>query len=476
MRANENPIRNMDLAGAEGCPERATSKEFRILVVDDDESARAFLRSVLSAEGYSCAMAADVESAESILRQGPVHLALIDLYLGTANGLNVLDLIKVLQPECACVIMTAHATVETAARSVAGGAVEYLGKPLMIDELLSLVQKVEAGRRSSVKSDERKESQPASSIIGRSPKMLEVYRAIARVAPASASVLIVGASGTGKELVARAIHAHSTRASMPFVPVNCGAFAENILESELFGHERGAFTGANNSRAGLFEAANGGTLFLDEISETKPSFQVNLLRALQEQQIRRIGSNKQVQVDVRILAATNRDLGTLIRSGSFREDLYYRLSVVTIQLPTLEERREDISLLVHYFLKASNQRNKRNVQITDEALDLLTHLPWPGNVRELENLIERLTIFCASGEIGLADIERERKSGSSLTQNAVSEKTVATLEEVERQHIVRVLQEANGNKSKAARALGIERKTLYDKARRMGIDLHLDKP
>jgi DNA-binding NtrC family response regulator len=351
-----------------------------------------------------------------------------------------------------------------------------LGKPLTIDELLSLVRKVEASRRASVESDEPKESQPASSIIGRSPKMLEVYRAVARVAPASASVLIVGSSGTGKELVARAIHAHSNRASMPFVPVNCGAFAENILESELFGHERGAFTGANNSRAGLFEAANGGTLFLDEISETKPSFQVNLLRAVQEQQIRRIGSNKQVQVDVRILAATNRDLGTLIRSGSFREDLYYRLSVVTIQLPTLEERREDISLLVHHFLKASNQRNKRNVLITAEALALLTHLPWPGNVRELENLVERLTIFCASGEIGLADIERERKSGSSLTQNAVSEKTAATLEEVERQHIVRVLREANGNKSKAARALGIERKTLYDKARRMGIDLHLDKP
>ncbi len=476
MTANGNPIRNMNLVGADASLAGATSKEFRILVVDDDESARAFLRSVLSAEGYSCAMAADVESAESILRQGPVHLALIDLYLGTANGLNVLDLIKVLQPECACVIMTAHATVETAARSVAGGAVEYLGKPLMIDELLSLVRKVEASRRASVESDEKKESQPASSIIGRSPKMLEVYRAVARVAPASASVLIVGASGTGKELVARAIHAHSNRSSMPFVPVNCGAFAENILESELFGHERGAFTGANNSRAGLFEAANGGTLFLDEISETKPSFQVNLLRAVQEQQIRRIGSNKQVQVDVRILAATNRDLGTLIRSGSFREDLYYRLSVVTIQLPTLEERREDISLLVHHFLKASNQRNKRNVLITAEALDLLTHLPWPGNVRELENLVERLTIFCASGEIGLADIERERKSGSSLTQNAVSEKTAATLEEVERQHIVRVLREANGNKSKAARALGIERKTLYDKARRMGIDLHLDKP
>lgn len=476
MRAIGTPIRNMDLTSAEGSPERATFDEFRILVVDDDESARAFLRSVLTAEGYSCAMAHDVASAENILRQDPIHLALIDLYLGTANGLNVLDLIKVLQPQCACVIMTAHATVETAARSVAGGAVEYLGKPLMIDELLALVRRLEAGRRLSVKSDEAEQSLPASSIIGRSPKMLEVYRAIARVAPTGVSVLITGASGTGKELVARAIHAHSARASMPFVPVNCGAFAENILESELFGHERGAFTGANTSRAGLFEAANGGTLFLDEISETKTSFQVNLLRAVQEQQIRRIGSNKQVQVDVRILAATNRDLGTLIRSGGFREDLYYRLSVVTIQLPTLEERPEDIPLLAHHFLKASNQRNKRKVQITDEALALLTHLPWPGNVRELENLVERLAIFCVSGEIGIADIERERKSGSSLTQDAASEKPATTLEEVERQHILRVLRETKGNKSKAARALGIERKTLYEKARRMGIDLHLDKP
>jgi DNA-binding NtrC family response regulator len=349
----------------------------------------------------------------------------------------------------------------------------------MIEELLSLVRRLEASRRPSLKSDEPEESLPASSIIGRSPRMLEVYRSIARVAPTGANVLIVGGSGTGKELVARAIHAHSTRVSMPFVPVNCGAFAENILESELFGHEKGAFTGANSSRAGLFEAANGGTLFLDEISETKPSFQVNLLRAVQEQRIRRIGSNKEIQVDARILAATNRDLSALLRSGSFREDLYYRLSVVTINLPSLEERREDIPLLIHHFLRASNQRNKKQVQITHEALDLLTRSPWPGNVRELENLLERLTIFCVSGEIGIADIARERKSGNSSAQNPVSEKTTATtatLEEVERQHILRVLQEANGNKSQAARALGIERKTLYRKARRMGVDPRSDKP
>jgi len=302
--------------------------------------------------------------------------------------------------------------------------------------------------------------------------MLEVYRAIARVAPTNAPVLIVGASGTGKELVARAIHQHSPRASSPFVPVNCGAFAENILESELFGHEKGAFTGAHMSHPGLFEAASGGTLFLDEISETKPAFQVNLLRAVQDQQVRRLGSNKYVRVDVRILTATNRDLASLLRWGVFREDLYYRLSVVTIQVPALEERGGDIPLLVQHFLKRSNQRNGRNVHIAADALELLSHMPWPGNVRELENLIERLAIFCISGEIAVTDIERERNLRAHRElQNGAGGATPATLEEMERQHILRALEEAKGNKSQAARTLGIERKTLYEKARRMGISL-----
>jgi DNA-binding NtrC family response regulator len=314
---------------------------------------------------------------------------------------------------------------------------------------------------------------PETSIIGRTPKMLEVYRAIARVAPTDVSVLILGASGTGKELVARAIHDHSTRASMPFVPVNCGALPENILESELFGHEKGAFTGADASRPGLFEAATGGTLFLDEISETKPGFQVNLLRAVQEQKIRRVGSQKYTPIDVRILAASNRDLKKLIASGQFREDLYYRLSVVEIHLPGLEERREDIPLLVQYFLKRSNARNKRSVKISDDALRLLTTASWPGNVRELENLVERLAIFCASGEIGAADVENERRAASP--NGAASLESAKSLEDMERLHIARVLQENAGNKSRAARALGIERKTLYQKARRLGIDLQVEK-
>ena len=453
--------------------ENKSNQRFRILIVDDDESARSFLASVLAAEGYHCATANNVASAEAALRKEAFHLAFLDLYLGTANGLNVLDLIKVLQPQCACVIMTAHMSVETVAKSLGSGAVEYLGKPLLIDDLLAVVHRVQSAETASEPVAGHEDEGPETSIIGRTPKMLEVYRAIARVAPTDVSVLILGASGTGKELVARAIHDHSARAKMPFVPVNCGALPENILESELFGHEKGAFTGADSSRPGLFEAANGGTLFLDEISETRPSFQVNLLRAVQEQKVRRVGSQRYTPIDVRIVAASNRDLKKLIASGQFREDLYYRLSVVEIHLPGLEERREDIPLLVQHFLKRSNARNKRSVKIGDEALRLLTTSPWPGNVRELENLVERLAIFCTSGEIGAAEVDNERRvSHSNGTATLESAKS---LEDMERLHIARVLQEHAGNKSRAARALGIERKTLYQKARRLGIDLQVEK-
>jgi DNA-binding NtrC family response regulator len=359
--------------------------------------------------------------------------------------------------------------------------VEYLGKPLLIDDLLAVVRKVEASRAPAQDLPANTDEGPETSIIGRTPKMLEVYRAIARVAPADVSVLILGPSGTGKELVARAIHDHSGRAKMPFVPVNCGALPENILESELFGHEKGAFTGADSARPGLFEAAHGGTLFLDEISETKPSFQVNLLRAVQEQQIRRVGSHKYTPINVRILAASNRELTKMMAAGQFREDLYYRLSVVEIKLPSLEERREDIPLLVQHFLKRSNLKNQRTVKITEEAVKLLTAASWPGNVRELENLVERLAIFCTSGEIGVADVENERRvsyptaSNGNAAAAAAAADSVKTLEDMERQHIVRVLEENSGNKSKAARALGIERKTLYQKARRLGIDLQVQR-
>jgi DNA-binding NtrC family response regulator len=426
----------------------------------------------LIAEGYECLAARSVDDAEPLLQEGRIDLALLDIYIGQANGLEFLEKLKTLQPECRCVVMTAHASVETVARSVAGGALEYLSKPLLIDELLALLRKL-TGPRQTPSHVPKDSFAPESAIVGRSPKMLEVYRAVARVAPSTASVLITGASGSGKELVARAIHAHSPRTEMPFTPINCGSFPETILESELFGHERGAFTGADTSRSGLFEATNGGTIFLDEISETSPSFQVKLLRVLQEQKVRRLGSNTFLPIDVRIIAATNKDLSAMIRAGQFREDLYYRLSVVTIQLPSLEERAEDIPLLVHHFLERFNQRNQRHVNISQEAVKLLASMSWPGNVRELENLIERLAIFAATDEISAEEVERERSRRNETT--SAPENSTASLpgklQEMERQEILRVLRESGGNKSLAARKLGIERKTLYEKARRLAIDL-----
>ncbi len=452
------------------------SQPLRILIVDDDKSIGQLLHSVLSAEGYSCRVTHNERDAEAALREGAVDLAFVDIYLGTASGLDFLERVKALHPDCDCVVMTANASVETVARSVAEGAVEYLGKPLLIDELLALVRRLESRRRSQVKEADfsAEEGHPDSAIVGRSPQMIEVYRAIARVAPGAASVLITGASGTGKELVARAIHAHSSRARLPFTPINCGSLTETILESEFFGHEKGAFTGADSSRRGLFEATHGGSLFLDEISETSRGFQVKLLRVLQEHQIRRLGSTTYIPVDVRILAATNRDLNELIRKGQFREDLYYRLSVVTIHLPSLDERRDDIPLLIRHFLNRFNQRNQRRVVIAEEAVRLLASRPWPGNVRELENTIERLAIFCTSDAITAEDAEKLTARKAAASGGEARQVPAATLLEMERQHILRALREAAGNKSLAARRLGIERKTLYKKARRLGIDLEAE--
>src|SRR6266404_6193965 len=465
----------MEQLGSDGDgrkPGKDMEKQLKILVVDDDKSICRWLNAVLTADGYECRAARSVDDAEALLKEGRIDVALLDIYIGQANGIEFLEKLKTLQPECKCVVMTAHASVETVARSVAGGALEYLVKPLLIDELLALLRKL-TGPRKIPRHAPKDSFAPESAIIGRSPKMLEVYRAVARVAPSTANVLITGASGSGKELVARAIHTHSTRAEMAFTPINCGSFPETILESELFGHEKGAFTGADTSRSGLFEATNGGTVFLDEISETSLSFQVKLLRVLQEHKVRRVGSNTFLPIDVRIVAATNKDLSALIRGGQFREDLYYRLSLVTIQLPSLEERAKDIPLLVQHFLGRFNERNQRHVNISEAAVKLLTSMSWPGNVRELENLIERLAIFAATDEISAEEVECERARRSETT--SAPENSTASLpgklQEMERQEIVRILRESGGNKSLAARKLGIERKTLYEKARRLAIDL-----
>jgi DNA-binding NtrC family response regulator len=451
-----------------------------ILVVDDDRSTRQWLCSVLQAEGYLCHLASSPQEAEEVLLREKVNLALVDIYLGDSNGVDFIRRIKALSQQCDCVVMTAHASVETMAQAVKDGATEYLGKPLRIDDLLDLVRRLET-RRSKPSTadapagDSEPEGFAGTAIVGRSQKMLEVYRTIARVAPTNATVLLMGPSGSGKERVARAIHAHSKRADKPMTAINCGSLAESVLESELFGHEKGAFTGADALRRGLFESTIGGTLFLDEISETTPAFQVKLLRVLQEKQVRRVGSNTYFPMDVRIVAATNADLGERIRAKQFREDLFYRLSVVTIQIPALEERREDIPLLVRHFLSRFNQRESRDISINSGAINLLSRMAWPGNVRELENLIERAAILCSTDQIGEDEIKRSSTSGLLFGSNGQPASGVneasTTLRSAERQQIVQALRDAAGNRSLAARTLGIERKTLYKKARRLGIDL-----
>lgn len=439
------------------------------VIVDDDPVMCVFVESVLNEEGHACRAFVRADEAETYLSSNPVDLAIVDVYLGSTTGLELLRRCRAHRPNLYSVIITGQISVEMAARSAAEGAVDYLQKPLTVDQIREIVQRA-AEHKNRLHALAAEEPTMDSSIVGRSPSMLSVYKLIARVAPSNANVLITGASGTGKELVARAIHDHSSRAQRPFTAVNCGSFAESLLESELFGHEKGAFTGADAIRKGLIESTEGGTLFLDEITETTLAFQVKLLRVLQEQQIRRIGSNRNLPIDVRILAASNRDLLSLIREGRFREDLYYRLSVVQIVIPALNERREDIPLLVQHFLRQFNERNQGKVSIDQDAVDFLKKQSWPGNVRELENTIHRLAIFSATGRIGLRDAEREKAIPVS-TSEADSDLLPDRLVDMERQQILRILKETRGNKAEAARRLGIERKTLYKKALRLGIRL-----
>jgi DNA-binding NtrC family response regulator len=445
----------------------------RVVVVDDEVNTCTFLRTVFEAEGHVCHAFVRAEEAEQFLLSNPTDLVMVDVYLGSLNGIDLLQRLKPQQPAMYPVIMTANVSVETAARALSEGAIDYVSKPLTVAQIRAIATRADGFReqRKEIPIPELEEPQD-SAIIGRSSKMLDVYKAIGRVAASNVSVLITGASGTGKELVARAIHGHSKRKDHPFTPVNCGSFTETLLESELFGHEKGAFTGAASAHRGLVEASDGGTLFLDEITETTLSFQVKLLRVIQEQQVRRVGSNRYTPVDVRILAASNRDMAQLLKQGQFREDLYYRLAVVRIDLPSLEERRDDIPLLVRHFLRRFNEKNGLNVTIDPAAVHLLQQMRWPGNVRELENTVNRLAIFAPTGEVTLADVEAEtNRTQESEEKTGSVPATPDRLMELERQHILQILKQTGGNRSEAARRLGIERKTLYRKALRLGIDL-----
>src|SRR5438128_8275316 len=420
------------------------------------------------------------EAARRAMKEKRFDILVSDIYLGDDSGLHLLDRMKNVNADAEVVIMTAHGSMETAVHAVHNGAFDYISKPFVIDEMLRILHRIEEKFQLSqarTVGPELAETLPKTQIIGATPKMVDIYKKEEKTARIEAPVLIIGESGAGKELVARALHENSTRSRAPFMVINGGALPETLLESELYGHERGSFTGATVSRKGLFEGAGGGTVFLDEISETSLSFQVKLLRVIQEREIRRVGSNETIQVDVRLIAATNRDLRDMVRTGQFREDLFHRLNVFTIALPSLRDRKEDVPLLASYFIKLFTEKNGKKVRLAASALDAMKQYSWPGNVRELKNMLERAMTFNDTGVIQLEELEFGDMDDVALGDTAppavvrpLPGGEGSSLDAMEREHIIKILKETGGNKKKAAEILGIERRTLYNKAKRLGID------
>jgi DNA-binding NtrC family response regulator len=381
-----------------------------------------------------------------------------DIYIDEHTGLDILDAAKRKDPLCSVILMTGRGTIETVMAATRGGVFDYIAKPFEFDVLFDAIERAEAARGDQGREAEE-EDLPETEMIGSSAAMVEIYNTVARAAPTDASVIVEGETGTGKELVARMIHRYSRRASQPFVPVDCASIAPSLLESELFGAMRGAFTGADRDRVGVFEAAHRGTVFLDEIGEIEMNFQLALLRFLEGHEIRPVGASRSKEVDVRVIAATNRDLQRLVDEKKFREDLWYRLNTVRIVLPPLRERRSDIPLLARFYVNKYNARYNRDVKLMDSGVKALQDYTWPGNVRQLQHVIERLTI--------LADRVDSDTVHDALTSMESREKPVETLADAEEDQIRRVLAATGGNKSKAAQILGIERKTLYRKLERM---------
>lgn len=452
--------------------------EAKVLVVDDDAVARDLLVEALRKEGYEVEAAAGGAEAIDRGRQQRFDVVLTDLRMGSVDGLDVLREFKQLSPETSVVLLTAFGSMDGAIQAIQQGAYDYLAKPFKKEEIRLVVRRsLEHSRlvRENAKfREELRERQTLSPLVGSSPAMLEVYKLVARVSLGKSTVLLEGESGTGKELVARAIHQNSPRRDQPFVPVNCGALPETLLESELFGHAKGAFTGAVGAKRGLFETAHGGTIFLDEIGDIGSALQVKLLRVLQEQELRRVGGTTAVKVDTRIIAATNRHLPDLVKEGRFREDLFYRLNVVRILLPPLRQRREDIPMLAHHFLQQYAMASERPIRgFLPATLDLLQGYAWPGNVRELENVIERV-VSLAHGPLVLPDdLPESVRSGQPRTgdESASGPGGLCTMDEMQKQYLIKVLRETGGNKARAAKILGIDRRTLYRMAERFGVEL-----
>ncbi len=432
-----------------------------ILVVDDSIDALEMLERNLKSERYRVFTAQSVVEAIKILDVTPIDLVITDIKMPVNSGFELIEHIKENFKEIEIIVITGFPSIEGAIKAVKNGAEEYLPKPFTDKELFSVVQRAleKLQMRRTMRAQLQKLPSAPFGIIGKSESMRKIFEMVEKAAAASATVVITGESGTGKELVARAIHYSSARASSPFVPVHCGSIPESLLESELFGYLKGAFTGAFETRAGFFQTADGGTIFLDEISETSSAMQVKLLRVLQEKEICMVGSRRTQKVDVRILAATNKDLLGLVKAGVFREDLYYRLNIINIEIPPLRDRGEDILLLIRYFTaRFAQEAKKKEPQFSDNALEVLKNYNWPGNVRELENVIHRLVIMNEEDVIDVPDLPSLMRS--SIHSGPLLNRTLA---EVEAEHIRRVLTSVNGNKTKAAKILNIDRKTLREK-------------
>jgi DNA-binding NtrC family response regulator len=446
----------------------------RILIVEDEAIARENLEHVLKKDGYDTVAVDGGLKAFQELEKGEFDLVMTDLRMQQVDGLEVLERTKELAPDTEVIVITGYATVSSAVEAMQRGAYHYLPKPYKIEEVRILVRKALEKRWLRLEvADLKRQVQSHRAfplLVGKSPQMEALKRTIEQIAPTDATVLILGETGVGKELVAKAIHHLSPRAEKRFLAINCGAFSEELLANELFGHEREAFTGARGVKKGLLEVAPGGTILLDEIAEMPPSMQVKLLRVLQERTLIRVGGTMEIPVDVRLLAATNKDLKSEVERGSFRQDLYYRINVVTLQVPTLAERQDDIPLLCQHFLeKFSQAQGKKITGLSPEVLDILLGYEFPGNVRELENIMERAVTLCTGPTIELAHLPLDFQQPQFQVQRHVRREFL-TLEENEREYISWVLKQTHGNKTRAAETLGIDRVSLWRKLKRFGLE------
>lgn len=447
----------------------------RMLIVDDKESMRRSLARLFSEKGHDVIECASGEEALERFQETEADLVITDLQMGGMSGVDLLKEVKEKSPSTQVMVVTAFGTVETAVEAMRQGAVDYLLKPFSLIEMETKVEKALEQRRLLTENRYLRETIQSrmGTIIGQSPKMQQVYRLIEKIAPTTAPVLILGETGTGKELVAKEIHNKSPRAERPFIPINCGAIPENLIEAELFGYEKGAFTGAATSKKGRFEMADGGTLFLDEIGELPLHLQVKLLRFIQEHELERVGGTKTIKVDSRLIAATHRNLKQEVQDDRFREDLYYRIRVIEICLPPLRDRGDDIKELSTHFLRKFNQELHKDMQFPPEIVDLFSAYPWPGNVRELENIVERAVVLADGNSIQLEDLPSElhsipapaEASGPQSGTKGMTER----IEEMEREMIRKTMEETDQNQTKAAKILGLHRSSLQYKLRKYGL-------